>query len=106
MTNYCTFWVAIEDATFVIPSTIMVMGLQVQNNLLANWPILYRLLLKRGKKKILVASIDFYRPAAREQLKIVAQHAAVDYESASTEPYKAAQEIDHYGKKNGYELLI
>ncbi len=97
--------------SFQIPSTIMMLGLQGSGKTTTIGK-LARFMLesaeKRGKKRrILVGSVDFYRPAAREQLQIVAQIAGVDYYQAQSQnPVMAAQEIYNYSQKNQYELLF
>ncbi|MBU4269855.1 signal recognition particle protein [Candidatus Dependentiae bacterium] len=97
--------------SFQIPSVIMVMGLQGSGKTttvakLANY------ILKQAKKngknrKILLASVDFYRPAAIEQLKILAKQVGVDFYAPDTSnSLKAAQDIYNYYKKNSYQLLF
>ena len=63
---------------------------------------------KRGKtRKILCASVDFYRPAAIDQLEQVARSVGVDfYRSSYTQPRQAAADIMSYYKKHGYEHLL
>jgi signal recognition particle subunit SRP54 len=99
------------QVTFQIPSIILVMGLQGSGKTttiakVANW--VNKEAAKRGKKRrILLASVDFYRPAAVEQLKILAAQIGIDfYASTSTKPVNAAKEIQDYFKKNHYELLF
>ena len=72
----------------------------------ANW--VNKEAAKRGKKRrILLASVDFYRPAAVEQLKILASNVGVDFYAAkSTKAVSAAKEIQDYFKKNQYEFLF
>ncbi len=99
------------NVTFNIPSVIMVMGLQGSGKTTTTAKIAHfvkQQALKRNKKrKILLASIDFYRPAAIEQLEILAQKIDVDfYRAQSADPVKAAQEIQEYFRKNSYELLF
>jgi signal recognition particle subunit SRP54 len=96
---------------FQLPSIIMVMGLQGAGKTttvakLANF--IAEQAKKRGKKRrLLVASVDFYRPAAVDQLEILAQKAQVDfYRSAVATPYEAALDIMRYGQKNQYEIII
>ena len=100
-----------ESITFQIPSIIMVMGLQGSGKTttiakLAHY--VQKQAEKRGKKrKILLSSIDFYRPAAIDQLEILAGQVEVDfYRSPETNPVNAAQDIFKYYKNNGYELLF
>ncbi|MGZ6254448.1 MAG: signal recognition particle protein [Candidatus Chromulinivorax sp.] len=100
-----------ESFTFQIPSTIMMLGLQGSGKTTTAAKLAFFMqhqAQKRGKKrKILCASVDFYRPAAIDQLEIVALQAGADfYRAVSQEPLKAALEISEYAKKHGYEHLI
>ncbi len=59
------------------------------------------------KKSILVASVDFSRPAAIEQLKVMADKAEVNFfRPRATHVITAVEEIVSYKIKNGYDLLI
>ena len=55
---------------------------------------------KRGKsRKIMMASVDFYRPAAVEQLRYLAKQLSVlFYSSPATDPLAAAQDIVRQSK--------
>jgi len=96
---------------FQIPSIIMLIGLQGSGKT-TTAAKLARFIKKqaeaRGKsRKILLASIDFYRPAAIDQLEILAsQNRLAFYRSPYTEPLKAALDIQAYYKQNSFELLI
>ncbi|MBD3231747.1 signal recognition particle protein [Candidatus Dependentiae bacterium] len=97
--------------TFQIPSVIMVMGLQGSGKTttiakIANF--ISKQAQKKGKKRrILLASVDFYRPAAVEQLQVLAQQVGVDfYQAQYKNPIDAAAEIYNFFKKNSYELLF
>jgi signal recognition particle subunit SRP54 len=97
--------------SFQLPSVIMVMGLQGSGKTttvakLAQF--VHQEAHKRKKKRnILLASIDFYRPAAVDQLEILARSAGSDfYRAQSSQPVAAAQEIYQYYKKNNFELLF
>jgi len=103
--------VAAGDFSFQIPSVAMVMGLQGSGKTtsiakLANYA--QKQAKKRGKsRKILIASVDFYRPAAVDQLEILAGQVGVDfYRAQNTSPVRAADEIHAYHKQHGYELLL
>ncbi len=63
---------------------------------------------KWGKKRsILCASVDFYRPAAIDQLEIVAQQAGVQfYRAIATDPIVATKEIVAHAKNKGTQLLL
>ena len=97
--------------SFQFPSVVMVMGLQGSGKTttvgkLANY-ILKQAKKKGKQRKILLASVDFYRPAAIEQLKILAQQVGVDfYRPESNNALSAAQDIYNYFKKNVYQILL
>lgn len=100
-----------DSFTVQIPSVIMLMGLQGSGKTttcakLAHF--IQKQAEKRGKKrKILFASVDFYRPAAVDQLEILAKQIDVDfYRSNSQNPLTAALESYAYFKNNGYEHLL
>ncbi len=100
-----------DSFTFQIPSTIMLLGLQGSGKTTTAAKLalfIQQQAAKRGKtRKILCASVDFYRPAAIDQLAIVAQQAGADfYRAIATDPQQAAQEIVNYAKKHNYEILI
>ena len=99
------------EFSFQLPATIMMMGLQGSGKTttigkLAHW--VQEQAKKRGKKRdILVASVDFYRPAAIDQLEMVAKQVGVAfYRPVETDPLKAAIAIQAYAKKERFELLF
>lgn len=59
-------------------------------------------------RSILVASVDFDRPAAIDQLEIIAQKAGISFYRAleKNDPIKAAQEIEDYRVRRKFNLLI
>lgn len=96
---------------FQIPSIVMVMGLQGSGKTtsiakLAHWVM--QQAKQRGKKRrILLTSVDFYRPAAIDQLEILSKQIGTDfYRATNTNVIKAAKEIYEYFKTNHYELLF
>lgn len=100
-----------ESFTFQIPSTIMMLGLQGSGKTTTSAKLalfIHNQAKKRGKtRKILCASVDFYRPAAIDQLEIVAGQAGADfYRAKAQNTLQAAQEIVNYAKQQNYELLI
>ncbi|MFA6527359.1 MAG: signal recognition particle protein [Candidatus Babeliales bacterium] len=102
---------AVTTVSFQIPSVIMVMGLQGSGKTTTTAKIAHWVLQQaknRGKKRrILMASVDFYRPAAIDQLEILAKHVGVDfYRAQSTDVLTAAKEINTYFKNNNYEYLF
>lgn len=67
---------------------------------------LARYLTKQNKKVLLVAC-DIYRPAAIEQLKVVAKKANVEvYENGKKQPVKIAKEALKVAEKNQYDVVI
>jgi len=97
--------------SFQIPSIILVMGLQGSGKTttiakIAHW--VNEQAKNRGKsRRILLASVDFYRPAAIDQLEILAGKISADfYRATSTKSTQATQEILDYFKQNRYELLF
>ncbi len=97
--------------SFQIPAIVMVIGLQGSGKTTTIAKIAYwikKMAQKRNKtRKILFASVDFYRPAAVGQLEILAQQVGVSfYQAPSTNPVTAAREIYTYYKENQFELLF
>ncbi|MBP6869519.1 signal recognition particle protein [Candidatus Babeliales bacterium] len=100
-----------ESFAFQIPSTIMMLGLQGSGKTTTAGKLalfIQNQAKKRGKtRKILCASVDFYRPAAIDQLEVVAQQVGADfYRAQSQNPLQAALEIVNYAKQHNYEHLI
>jgi len=101
----------LSTVSFPIPSVIMVMGLQGSGKTtsiakIAHW--VQQQAKQRGKKrKILLASVDFYRPAAIDQLEILSKQVGVDfYRAKNSTAIPAAKEIYDYFKNNQYEFLF
>ena len=64
-------------------------------------------LKKSSKKKILLASVDVYRPAAQEQLSILAKETDTDFFSHNlSSPLKIVEETIAYAKKNLFDVII
>ncbi|MDC3112930.1 signal recognition particle protein [Pelagibacteraceae bacterium] len=65
------------------------------------------LLKKSSKKKILLASADIYRPAAQEQLKVLAQETGSDFFSHNlSSATKIVDDSIDYAQKNLFDVLI
>ena len=65
------------------------------------------LLKKSSKKKILLASADIYRPAAQEQLKVLAEETGSDFFNHNL--LSASKIVDNsidYAQKNLFDILI
>jgi signal recognition particle subunit SRP54 len=97
--------------TMQYPDSIMVVGLQGSGKT-TTLGKLARLIKSTaesvGKKRsILCASVDFYRPAAIDQLEIVAKQVGVPfYRAQENKPVAATQEIVQYAKNNGIQVLL
>ena len=65
------------------------------------------LLKKSSKKKILLASSDIYRPAAQEQLKVLAEETSSDFFSHNlSSASKIVDDSIDYAQKNLFDILI
>jgi signal recognition particle subunit SRP54 len=65
------------------------------------------LLKKSSKKKILLASADIYRPAAQEQLKVLAEEAGSDFFNHNlSSASKIVDDSIDYAQKNLFDILI
>ncbi len=63
--------------------------------------------LKKQNKKVLLVAGDIYRPAAIQQLKVVATKAHTEcFEMGQISPVKIAKEGIEYALKNGYDTMI
>lgn len=98
-------------SSFQIPSMIMVMGLQGSGKTTTIAKLAHYvkdLALKKGKeRRILLGSVDFYRPAAIDQLEILSKQVGVDfYRPANTDPVKAASAICDKWRSGSYDYLF
>ena len=101
----------IPNISFQIPSVVMVMGLQGSGKTTTIAKLAHYIqdqAKKRGKaRRILLGSVDFYRPAAIDQLEILASKVgATFFRTQSTDPIKAAQELHTHFKDNNFEHLL
>ncbi len=65
------------------------------------------LLKKSSKKKILLASADIYRPAAQEQLKVLAEDIGLDFFNHNlSSASKIVDDSIDYAQKNLFDILI
>jgi signal recognition particle subunit SRP54 len=96
--------------SFQIPSVIMVMGLQGSGKTTSTAKLAHFVknqALKRNKSRsILLGSVDFYRPAAVEQLEQLSKTIGCDfYRAQSKNVVEAAVEL-YERFKTGYEMLF
>lgn len=96
---------------FQLPSVVMVMGLQGSGkttSVAKMAHLVQKQAQERGKtRKILLASVDFYRPAAIDQLEVLSkQIGATFYRSGQTDPVKAATDIYGHFQKERFDLLF
>jgi signal recognition particle subunit SRP54 len=97
--------------SFSVPSVIMVMGLQGSGKTTTIGKLAYKIKKDAEKsgitKRILVGSIDFYRPAAIDQLEVLAKQVGIDfYRAQSKDPVKAAQEILLFSQKHKFDSVL
>ena len=90
------------------PVTLLMVGLQGAGKTSSCGKLAYHFLKRKNKKKILLASLDNRRPAAQEQLAIIAQQANVD--SLEIIPNQSAEDIAKRAvkeaKESNYDILI
>ena len=91
----------------VPPAVILMAGLQGAGKTTTVGK-LARLLKNDHKKKVLVVSADVYRPAAIEQLRLLAEQVSVDFFAAQVweDPVKIALAALDYAKKHFFDVLI
>jgi signal recognition particle subunit SRP54 len=89
------------------PAVILMLGLQGSGKTTTTAKIAKRL-SKDFNKKILLASLDIYRPAAQEQLKILAEKIGVDCVDiiAKQKPVEITQRALKQAKTGLYDVLI
>ncbi|CAN7939933.1 unnamed protein product, partial [Ixodes pacificus] len=88
------------------PNVIMMVGLQGVGK--TTNTVKVSLKLKKNKKKVLLASLDVYRPAAQQQLQVLAGDAAVDSLPIVKEqmPMEIAKRALEAAKRQGYDVLM
>ena len=89
------------------PATILMVGLQGSGKTTSTAKIARRL-QQRDKKKVLMASLDVYRPAAQEQLKILGEQAEVATLPivAGQQPVDIAKRAMQAGRFGGYDVVM
>ncbi|RFC33761.1 MAG: signal recognition particle subunit FFH/SRP54 (srp54) [Candidatus Nitrotoga sp. MKT] len=95
------------NLTTVPPAVILMAGLQGAGKTTTSGK-LAKLLREQMKKKILLVSCDVYRPAAIEQLRILAQQLEIDFFASdiSQKPCDIALAALDYARKRHHDVLI
>ena len=89
------------------PAVILMAGLQGAGKTTTTGK-LGKLLVERMKKKVLAVSADVYRPAAIQQLKLVAEQAGLDFfpAQASDQPAVIAASALDFARKHYYDVVL
>ncbi len=89
------------------PIVILMVGLQGAGKTTTSGKLALRF-KNKNHKKVLLASLDTYRPAAAEQLKILSQRVAVDFDEfdGAKTPLFLAKKAQQKAIDGGYEILI
>ena len=95
------------NLTTVPPAVILMAGLQGAGKTTTSGK-LAKLLREQMKKKVLLVSCDVYRPAAIEQLRILAQQLEIDFFASdiSQKPRDIALTALDYARKHHHDVLI
>ncbi|KAF0221935.1 MAG: signal recognition particle subunit [Rhodospirillaceae bacterium] len=90
----------------VPPAVILMVGLQGSGKTTTSGKLAVR--LKKDKKKVLLASLDVYRPAAQQQLEILARQADVGSLPIimGEMPVVITKRALDVGRKEGYDVVI
>ncbi|CDL00765.1 Signal Recognition Particle (SRP) component with 4.5S RNA (ffs) [Magnetospirillum gryphiswaldense MSR-1 v2] len=90
----------------VPPAVILMVGLQGSGKTTTSGKLAVR--LKKDKKKVLLASLDVYRPAAQQQLEILARQADVGSLPIimGEMPVAITRRALDVGRKEGYDVVI
>ena len=91
----------------VPPAVVLMAGLQGAGKTTTVGK-LARLLKNEQKKKVLVVSADVYRPAAIEQLRLLAEQVGIDFfpSDSNQKPVEIATAAIDYAKKHFYDVLM
>ena len=91
----------------VPPAAILMVGLQGSGKTTSSGKIALRL-KSRDKKRVLLASLDVYRPAAQQQLEILAKQADVGSLPIimGERPVAIAKRAMEVGRREGYDVVI
>ena len=109
--HFKSFFSCVAEKDLFKSSSIMVLGLQGSGKTTSLAKIAHAInndvRKKNKRKKILMASVDFYRPAAIDQLEIMAKKVqAAFYRVEEKDPVAAAREIKRHFQENKYDVLL
>jgi signal recognition particle subunit SRP54 len=95
------------DLNAPAPVAIMMVGLQGSGKTTTTAKLARRL-TQRDKKKVLMASLDVYRPAAQEQLAVLGRDLSIETLPvvAGQMPQQIAQRALQAGKLGGYDVVL
>src|SRR6202030_3959401 len=95
------------DLNAPAPVPIMMVGLQGSDKTTATAKIARRL-ADQAKRKVLMASLDIYRPAAQEQLAVLGQQIGVDTRPivAGQTPVQIAPRALQAARLGGYDVVL
>ena len=90
-----------------ITNTVMVVGLQGSGKTTSTGKIA-RWLSKNQERKPLLVSVDVYRPAAREQLKVIARTTGqqIFEQPDSNDPLTLVREAHKHAQQTGFDTLL
>ncbi len=87
------------------PAVILLAGLQGAGKTTGNCKI-GAVLIGTPKEKVLLTSVDVYRPAAIEQLSQLAKKLDIDFRSIGEVPESIVSDAVDYAKTRAYDVLI
>ena len=89
------------------PAAILMVGLQGSGKTTTSAKLGMRL-VKREKKRVLMASLDVYRPAAQQQLAVLGEQAEVPVLAAvfGEQPLAITRRAMETGRREGYDVVI
>src|SRR5256884_1138683 len=93
--------------TKTLPNTVMIVGLQGSGKTTSTGKIA-RWLAKNQDRKPLLLSVDVYRPAAREQLKVIARATgqAIFEMPETNDPLTLVREAHKHAQQTGFDTLL
>ena len=88
------------------PAVVLIAGLQGSGKTTFTGKL--AALLKKQGRSVVVAACDVYRPAAREQLRVLAEQVGVEFysEPESNDPVVIAQNAVQHGRRLGRKVVI